>query len=314
MLLDLVAPLDATYDANTVKAGARLPHSKALTSCRAGTQPCCVPMLQTQVAGYYQALNLAGAFVDGDYAGIAVHALDIGFARIAYAAVNLHRFIDYAIHHFAGVQFRLRGRRSHFRRMRVFQPGGVMHEAARGFDFGLHVGQHELNGLEFGDVFAEGATLLGVFHGFFERALRESDSERADANASAVQCAESDLQALAFFAQAIFCGHFAIVQNNFDGRRRKLAHFFFVASDTKAFETWLDEKGGDSLPASFRIGFGKNDEAAGYAAVGHPSLGAIQRVAAFAFHGARLNSGGVGTGLRLGEAKRAEDFSGRHAR
>src|SRR5712672_2957094 len=45
MLLDLVAPLDAAYDANTVKAGARLPHSKALTSCRAGAQQCCAPTI-----------------------------------------------------------------------------------------------------------------------------------------------------------------------------------------------------------------------------------------------------------------------------
>src|ERR1700720_2832353 len=48
--------------------------------------------LQTQVAGYNHALDFAGALVDGDYAGIAVHALDIGFTRIAYAAVNLDGF------------------------------------------------------------------------------------------------------------------------------------------------------------------------------------------------------------------------------
>src|ERR1700691_363959 len=38
--------------------------------------------LQTKVARDDHALDLAGALVDGDYAGVAVHALDIGFARI----------------------------------------------------------------------------------------------------------------------------------------------------------------------------------------------------------------------------------------
>src|SRR6267154_2298129 len=56
------APFDTVACAHTVKAGARLPHSKALT-CRAGAQQCCAPTLQTQIAGDYQALDLAGAFV-----------------------------------------------------------------------------------------------------------------------------------------------------------------------------------------------------------------------------------------------------------
>src|SRR5216684_8817316 len=72
-----------------------------------------------QVARDDHALNLAGAFVDRDDAGVAVHALDVGLARIADAAVNLHRFIDYAIHHFAGVEFGLRRRRAQLARMRV---------------------------------------------------------------------------------------------------------------------------------------------------------------------------------------------------
>jgi len=117
----------------------------------------------------------------------------MGFARVAYAAVDLHGFTDYAIHHFTGVQFCFRGRRTHFRRMRVFQPGGVVHQSARGFDFRFHVGEHPLDSLKLSDILAEGAALLGIFHGFFERTLRQPHGQRADANASAIQRAESNL-------------------------------------------------------------------------------------------------------------------------
>src|SRR5690242_13658831 len=83
-----------------------------LISCRAGILPVvsCVPQLTLhrqeclcywasmflpqKVAGDDDALDFAGAFVDGDDAGVAVHALDVGFARVAGAAVNLHGFVN----------------------------------------------------------------------------------------------------------------------------------------------------------------------------------------------------------------------------
>ena len=58
-----------------------------------------------KVAGDYGALDFAGAFVNGDYAGVAVHALDFGFAGVALGAVDLHGFVGNAIDHFAGVEF-----------------------------------------------------------------------------------------------------------------------------------------------------------------------------------------------------------------
>ena len=58
-----------------------------------------------EIAGDYGALDFACAFVDGDYAGVAVHAFDFGFAGVALGAVDLDGFVDYAIDHFAGVEF-----------------------------------------------------------------------------------------------------------------------------------------------------------------------------------------------------------------
>src|ERR1700739_4054566 len=65
-----------------------------------------------QVSSDYQALNLAGAFVDREDAGVAMHARDIAFARIAHAAMNLHGLIGDAIGRLGGEKFRSRNKSS----------------------------------------------------------------------------------------------------------------------------------------------------------------------------------------------------------
>src|SRR5262249_6241233 len=189
----------------------------------------------------------------------------------------------------------------------ILEPCRVVDETARGFDLGLHVGDHPLNGLKVGDGFAEGAALLGVLDGFFQRALREADSLRGNADASAIERAERDFESLTFFSEAIFCGDFAVVENDFDRGRRVLAHFFFVAPAPEALEPLLAEDAFHFfLPAAgraptsprLRIGLGKDQENAGDAAVRYPSLRAVELVAAgVVAGGARLNACGVGTGL-----------------
>ncbi len=108
--------------------------------------------------------------------------------------------------------------------------------------------------------------------------MRQPYRLRRDADAPAVQRAERNLQTLAFFAQPILARHFAIVQDNFDRRRRMLPHFFFVAADAKAFEAWLDEKRGDALPTGIGIGLRENDEDTGHAAVRDPGFCAVEPV------------------------------------
>src|SRR5208337_199359 len=116
-----------------------------------------------------------------------------------------------------------------YRGKAILLKGGVVEEGAGGFDFGVHVGEHELDGLEFGDGFAEGFAGAGEFDGFVEGALGEANGLRGDADASAIESGESDFQALAFFTETIGGGDFAIVENDFDGGRAALAHFVFVA-------------------------------------------------------------------------------------
>src|SRR6202011_6351292 len=58
-----------------------------------------------QFSGDDHALDFAGAFVNGQDAGVAVHALHRGLTGIADTAVDLHGFGGYPIGHFARIKF-----------------------------------------------------------------------------------------------------------------------------------------------------------------------------------------------------------------
>src|SRR5208282_6287615 len=126
-----------------------------------------------------------------------------------------------------------------------------------------------------------------------------------------IERAECDLQALPFPAEDAFRGHAAILEDNFGGARKAKAHLVFVAADAKARSRWLDEKRSDAARAGLRVGLREHNVDAGEAAVRHPALCAVQNVRIAIADGARLDSGGVGTGLRLGEAEGAENFTAR---
>lgn len=161
-------------------------------------------LARQQVASDDGALDFAGAFVDGDDAGIAVHAFHVGFAGIALAAVDLDGFVDNAVDHFAGVEFGAGSGGTHAG-SGVFEERGIVGEDAGGFKFGVHIGEHPLDGLKFADTFAEGFATAGVFGGFVESTLREAQGLSGDADAAVIERAECDLQALAFFAEAVLC-------------------------------------------------------------------------------------------------------------
>jgi hypothetical protein len=51
----------------------------------------------------------------------------------------------------------------------------MVEQGAGGFDFGVHVGEHPLDGLELADGFAEGFASARVLGGFVEGSLGQSD-------------------------------------------------------------------------------------------------------------------------------------------
>ncbi len=74
---------------------------------------------------------------------------------------------------------------------------------------------------------------FGVGDRRFERALRDSHGLRGDADAAAVEKFERDFQALAFFAQAILFGDFAIGERDFRRARSAQTHLILVSRHSK---------------------------------------------------------------------------------
>ena len=227
--------------------------------------------------------------------------------------MDLHGFVGDAIGHLGGEKFRARSKSSRAARSRVPHLGRLPNEQAGGFDFGLHVCEHKLDGLEFSDGFAEGTPLFGISRGGFESALRETDRLGSDAYSAAIERFERDLEPLPFFAQAIFLRHFAIGKNNFRRTGRPQPHFIFVAAHAKAGERRLDEKSSYAASACSGIGLREDEIDSAFAAVGDPAFCAVQAIGFAAARGASLDGSGIGAGLRLGETKRAENFSAREA-
>ena len=100
-------------------------------------------------------------------------------------------------------------------------------EQASGFDLRGHVGELELDGLKFGDGFAELFALLGVAHRAFVGALRHAQAERGDGNAAAIENLQAVDEAFAFFAEKIFGGNAAIGEDDFAGVARAQAELVF---------------------------------------------------------------------------------------
>src|ERR1700733_2928709 len=157
----------------------------------------------------------------------------------------LNRAVCNSISHFAGIQFRARRRGTQtagarFAGFFIARESCVMREGATGFNFGLHIREHPLDGLIFGDGFSESAALFCITGGSFHSALRQSDGLSGDAHTPAIEGFEGYSQALAFFTKKILDWHATIVENDFRRARKMQAHFFFVTPNAKAGERRLD--------------------------------------------------------------------------
>ena len=255
-----------------------------------------------------EALDFAGAFVDFGDAGVAVVALDGIFAGVAVAAVDLDGFVGDAGGHFAGEEFGDGGVHGEAR-AGVLLPSGFADEEAGGVDFGGHVGEHELNGLELRDGMAEGVALLGVGAGGFEGALGDAEGLRGDADAAAVERGERDFVAFAFVADAIGGGNFAVGEDQFAAGGGADAELFFFLAGLESGRAFFDDQRGDAFFAFFGMGVDVDDGGIGGAAVGDPGFGAVEDVLVAAKDGFGLESGGVGAGLRFGESVAADFFA-----
>ena len=93
-----------------------------------------------------------------------------------------------------------------------------------------------------------------------ERALREADHLRADADASFVQRLDRDLVALADLAEHVRARHAAVLEQQLARAARADAELVFLLADREPGEAALDEKRGDAAVAGVGIDVGEDDE------------------------------------------------------
>ena len=119
----------------------------------------------------------------------------------------------------------------------VFHARRVVNHQPRGFQLRGHLGKLKLHALKLIDRFAKLLALAGVSNCRVERAARDADHLRADADAAFVQSFNRSLVALADFAQHVLFRHLAVFQNQFGRRRSANAELVFFLADRKPCET-----------------------------------------------------------------------------
>src|SRR5262249_21578814 len=129
-----------------------------------------------------------------------------------------------------------------------------------------------LNGLELGDRLAELVPLLRVPDGVIQRALREPDHLRADADPTLVERFDRDLVSLPGFAEHVLRGYAAILEEQLAGAARADAELVFFFSHGESGEPALDQEGRDAAIAFLRSDGGEDDEQIGFVGVGDPEL------------------------------------------
>ena len=96
----------------------------------------------------------------------------------------------------------------------VEQRARAVHEQAGRVDGGRHVGEHELQALEVGDLAAELLALLHVAGREVERALRDTERLRADERPGTVERAHRVREPLALLADQVLGRHHALVEHD----------------------------------------------------------------------------------------------------
>src|SRR6266571_1919833 len=139
-----------------------------------------------EAAGDDEPLDFGRAFVNFGNLGVAEVPLNGIIVHVSVSAENLHSLDGRAHGHLGGEELRLGGL-PRVTRSPILQPGRPMGEQPRGVDLCGHVGQHELNGLEFADALAECLPLAGVSRRFLQRRSGNSNGLRCDPDSPAIQ-------------------------------------------------------------------------------------------------------------------------------
>ena len=149
---------------------------------------------------------------------------------------------------------------------------------------------------------AELLALLHVRDRVIERALREAEHLRADADAAFVERFDRDLVALADLAEDLRLRHHAVFEHQLAGAAGADAELVFLLADRESRRAAIDDERGDAAVARIGIDVGEHDEHVRFVAVGDPQLAAVDREAVALFGGARRHREGVAARAGFGQA------------
>src|SRR5216683_232682 len=112
-------------------------------------------------------MHFRGPFANSPDARLAIPSLNREFLADAVTAVNLHRAVDYAAQHFAGIQ--LGDRRLGAEILAAIGlPRALPREPSRRTQLNFRIGEHPLDRLALREQFAESAALLGMIDRHFQ--------------------------------------------------------------------------------------------------------------------------------------------------
>ncbi len=194
--------------------------------------------------GDQRAQHLRGAAADGEHAHVARHALQGQVARIAACAEELQRIVDDSDGALGGDDLGLRRQHgigegaavgpARARRLIKHQP--------RGGELRLHVGQHPLQALKFGDRPAELLALLRPIERVLERTGGDAHRDRARPDALAVigvhQVGKAALESR-WRQHHHLRRNFQVLEREFPFRHSAQAHGLLALCDAEPFRRAL---------------------------------------------------------------------------
>ena len=185
----------------------------------------------------------------------------------------------------------------------VLQGGGFHHHQAGGFNLCSHIGQFECDGLVLVDGFAKCLPLFGVGQREFVCPGGDAQGLGRDADASACQGLHGKFESKPVFTDAVFLGHFYVLEHQRVRIRSSDAHLVFLGSNDETGHVALHNQGIDATVALVSIGLCDDEVGAGASAVGDPVFGAVQQVVIAAINGGCRLGCGIRTCFGFAEAK-----------
>ena len=229
-------------------------------------------------------LQVGRAFIDLPNLGIAIELLDGVVLHESVSAKQVDREGRHAFGDLGREQLAHRGLAQE-RQARVTKTCGVVDEEPRRLEVGCHARELELHALEISDGAAELPALFGVANGVIQRALRQADHLRADADAPFVERLDGDLVALAELTEYGGARHLTILEDQLAGAARPYPELVLFLADREAGRPTLDDERRDAAIAGLGIHRGEDDEEVGFVAVGDPELAPRDRESVTAFGG-----------------------------